>query len=30
MTAHADTCYLVLREQADSKAGERRQAWLGE
>lgn len=29
-TAHADTCYLVLREQADSKARERRQAWLGE
>jgi predicted metalloprotease with PDZ domain len=26
----ADTCYLVLREQAEPKARERRQAWLGE
>jgi predicted metalloprotease with PDZ domain len=28
--APADTCYLVLREQAEPKARERRQAWLGE
>jgi hypothetical protein len=25
-----DTCYLTAREQADSKALERRRAWLGE
>jgi predicted metalloprotease with PDZ domain len=28
--APADTCYLVVREQAEPKARERRQAWLGE
>jgi hypothetical protein len=28
--APLDTCYLALREQADSKAAERRRAWLGE
>jgi len=28
--APLDTCYLTVREPADSKAGERRRAWLGE
>jgi predicted metalloprotease with PDZ domain len=28
--APLDTCYLVVREQADSKAVQRRRAWLGE
>jgi predicted metalloprotease with PDZ domain len=28
--APLDTCYLILREQADARALERRRAWLGE